>query len=70
MRGDHDAFAVLAGRFVARLDGAARLILRDPELARDAVQEGFLGEQPDVDGGAGRKLPVSAPQFSWGGGRP
>ena len=42
MRGDHDAFAVLAGRFVARLDGAARLILRDPELARDAVQEGFI----------------------------
>jgi len=41
-RGDHDAFAVLAGTFVARLDGAARLILRDPELARDAVQEGFI----------------------------
>jgi RNA polymerase sigma-70 factor (ECF subfamily) len=31
MGGDHDAFAVLAGRFVARLDAAARLILRDPE---------------------------------------
>ena len=43
MRGDHDAFAVLAGRLVARLDAAARLILRDPELARDAVQEGFIG---------------------------
>jgi RNA polymerase sigma-70 factor (ECF subfamily) len=43
MRGDHDAFAVLAGRFVARLDAAARLILRDPELARDAVQEAFIG---------------------------
>ena len=42
-RGDHDAFAVLAGRLVARLDAAARLILRDPELARDAVQEGFIG---------------------------
>ena len=42
MRGDHDAFAVLAGTFVARLDAAARLILRDPELARDAVQEGFI----------------------------
>jgi RNA polymerase sigma-70 factor (ECF subfamily) len=41
-RGDHDAFAVLAGAFVARLDAAARLILRDHELARDAVQEGFL----------------------------
>ena len=41
-RGDHDAFAVLAGAAIARLDAAARLILRDPELARDAVQEGFL----------------------------
>jgi RNA polymerase sigma-70 factor, ECF subfamily len=40
--GDHDAFAVLAGGFVARLDAAARMILRDHELARDAVQEGFL----------------------------
>ena len=41
--GDHDAFAVLAARFVARLDAAARLILRDHDLARDAVQEGFIG---------------------------
>ena len=41
-RGDHDAFAVLAGQFVARLDAAARLILRDHELARDAVQESFI----------------------------
>ncbi|MEO5705223.1 MAG: sigma-70 family RNA polymerase sigma factor [Candidatus Limnocylindrales bacterium] len=41
-RGDHDAFAVLARGLVARLDSAARLILRDPVLAQDAVQEGFL----------------------------
>ena len=41
-RGDHDAFAALAGLFVARLDAAARLILRDHDLARDAVQEGFI----------------------------
>ena len=41
-RGDHDAFALLVGTAIARLDAAARLILRDPELARDAVQEGFL----------------------------
>jgi RNA polymerase sigma-70 factor, ECF subfamily len=41
-RGDHDAFAVLVGAAIARLDAAARLILRDPELARDAVQEGFI----------------------------
>ena len=41
-RGDHDAFAMLVGGTIARLDAAARLILRDPELARDAVQEGFI----------------------------
>ena len=41
-RGDHDAFEALAGPAVARLDAAARLILRDPELAHDAVQEGFI----------------------------
>lgn len=41
-RGDHDAFAVLVGSAIARLDAAARLIIRDPELARDAVQEGFI----------------------------
>jgi RNA polymerase sigma-70 factor, ECF subfamily len=38
-RGDHDAFALLLGAAIARLDAAARLILRDPDLARDAVQE-------------------------------
>ena len=41
-RGDHDAFATLAGAAIARLDAAARLILRDRELARDAVQDGYL----------------------------
>ena len=41
-QGDHDAFAALAGPAVARLDAAARLILRDPDLARDAVQDGFI----------------------------
>ena len=41
-RGDHDAFEALAGPQVSRLDAAARLILRDPELAHDAVQDGFL----------------------------
>jgi RNA polymerase sigma factor (sigma-70 family) len=41
-RGDHDAFATLAGDAVARLDAAARLILRDPDLARDGVQEGYI----------------------------
>ena len=33
---------MLAGLFVARLDAAARLILRDHDLARDAVQDGFI----------------------------
>ena len=42
MRGDHDAFARLAGDAIARLDAAARLILRDPELARDGVQDGLI----------------------------
>ena len=37
-RGDHDAFAVLAGAAISRLDAAAWLILRDPEQAADAVQ--------------------------------
>ena len=41
-RGDHDAFATLAVDAIARLDAAARLILRDPELARDGVQEGYI----------------------------
>ena len=38
-RGDHDAFAVLAGATIGRMDAAARLILRDPDRAEDAVQE-------------------------------
>jgi RNA polymerase sigma-70 factor (ECF subfamily) len=38
-RGDHDAFAVLAGATIGRLDAAARLILGDPDRAQDAVQE-------------------------------
>ena len=33
---------MLARASVARLDAAARMILRDPELARDAVQDGFI----------------------------
>ena len=40
--GDHDAFAVLAATALARLDAAARLIVRDTELARDAVQDAML----------------------------
>ena len=40
--GDHDAFGMLIGARLARLDTAARLIVRDAELARDAVQEATL----------------------------
>ena len=46
--GDHDAFAELARVVVVRLDQAARLILRDPELARDAVQEGLIRAWRDL----------------------
>ena len=47
-RGDHDAFAVLASASIARLDAAARLILRDSELARDAVQEAMVRSWRDL----------------------
>ena len=49
-RGDHDAFAVLVRAVVARLDAAARLILHDPELARDAVQDGLVKAWRDLPG--------------------
>jgi RNA polymerase sigma factor (sigma-70 family) len=47
-KGDHEAFAELARAAVVRLDQAARLILRDPELARDAVQEGLIRAWRDL----------------------
>jgi RNA polymerase sigma-70 factor, ECF subfamily len=49
-RGDHDAFAVLARAAVVRLDEIARLVLRDPELARDAVQDAFFRAWRDLPG--------------------
>jgi RNA polymerase sigma-70 factor (ECF subfamily) len=49
-RGDHDAFALLATASAARLDAAARLILRDPELARDAVQNALVRAWRDLPG--------------------
>ena len=48
--GDHDAFTMLVDLTVARLDSAARLILRDPELARDAVQESLIRAWRDLPG--------------------
>jgi RNA polymerase sigma-70 factor (ECF subfamily) len=47
-QGDHDAFAVLAGAAIARLDAIARLILRDPERAKDAVQETLVRAWRDL----------------------
>jgi RNA polymerase sigma-70 factor (ECF subfamily) len=49
-RGDHDAFADLVDVRLARLDAAARLVLRDPELARDAVQEALIRAWRDLPG--------------------
>jgi len=40
--GDHDAFRVLVLRYQGRAYRLAVRLLGDPELARDAVQEGFL----------------------------
>ena len=49
-RGDHDAFAELVDGALRRLDAAARLILRDPHLAQDAVQEGLIRAWRDLPG--------------------
>jgi RNA polymerase sigma-70 factor (ECF subfamily) len=67
-QGDHEAFGALVGGHLARLDAAARLILRDPELARDAVQEATLRawknlrglRDPDRLGAWLRRLTVNA----------
>ncbi len=40
--GDREAFATLARAALPWMDGVARLTLRDPELARDAVQEALV----------------------------
>ena len=49
-QGDRDAFAELARAQATRLDAAARLILRDNELARDAVQEALIRAWRDLPG--------------------
>ena len=41
-RGDHDAFALIVHGSIVRLEAVARLVLRDPELARDAVQDAYI----------------------------
>jgi RNA polymerase sigma-70 factor (ECF subfamily) len=47
-RGDHDAFAELAGTAISRLDAAAWLILRDVEQAHDAVQNALVRAWRDL----------------------
>ena len=49
-RGDHDAFGRLVGGSIARLEAVARLILRDQELARDAVQDAYIRAWRDLPG--------------------
>jgi RNA polymerase sigma-70 factor, ECF subfamily len=48
--GDREAFGVLVRAAATRLDAAARLILRDRELARDAVQEALIRAWRDLPG--------------------
>jgi RNA polymerase sigma-70 factor (ECF subfamily) len=47
-RGDHDAFAELAAAAISRLDSAAWLILRDPDQAKDAVQNALVKAWRDL----------------------
>jgi RNA polymerase sigma-70 factor (ECF subfamily) len=49
-RGDHDAFALLARAASPRLDAVARLILRDRDLAQDAIQETLLKAWRELPG--------------------
>jgi RNA polymerase sigma-70 factor, ECF subfamily len=47
-RGDHDAFATLVRQATPRLYGAARLILRQPDRAEDAVQDALVLAWRDI----------------------
>jgi RNA polymerase sigma-70 factor (ECF subfamily) len=49
-RGDHDAFALLVDASIARLEAVAYLIVRDHELARDAVQDAYIRAWRDLPG--------------------
>ena len=46
--GDRDAFARLAAAAITRLDTVARLITRDPERAKDAVQDALARAWRDL----------------------
>jgi RNA polymerase sigma-70 factor (ECF subfamily) len=48
--GDREAFAVLAGSWIARLHTIARLMLNDGDLADDAVQEALVVAWRDLRG--------------------
>jgi RNA polymerase sigma-70 factor, ECF subfamily len=48
--GDHDAFSALVGATIAEVEAVARLILRDHELARDAVQDAYIKAWRDLPG--------------------
>jgi RNA polymerase sigma-70 factor (ECF subfamily) len=48
--GDHTAFSELAGAAIGGLYRVAHLILRDPELANDAVQNALIAAWRDVRG--------------------
>lgn len=50
MRGDSDAFGVLASRSLERLVGAAGLILRDSDAAQDAAQDALVRAWRDLPG--------------------
>lgn len=49
-RGDHEAFAILVGASIGHLTSVARLIVRDHELARDAVQDAYIRAWRDLPG--------------------
>ena len=49
-KGDHAAFQILVERYQDRVYGLARRILRDPELARDAVQDAYIRAWRDLPG--------------------
>ena len=49
-KGDHDASTALVDLILVRLDAVARLIVRDPEFAREAVQETYIGGWRDLPG--------------------
>jgi len=48
MTGDHAAYTILTEASIGRMLGIARLILRDTELAEDAVQEALVAAWRDL----------------------